>query len=403
MRFDFNFYSSLLLVFFIHGLVYAAIVWRKGVIRGSRPEGWLALFLLLAQLIIFPWMVGFAGWYDNQPYRDILFYLPCQQLFLIGPVVYFYVQSLLNPGFSFQRKDFVHFLPAFLYGLFSLVVFLTDKVVLQRYYFLADGRDPDFDTWYQLAGYFSIFLYFGLSIRYYRFYRRMIVQVVSFADTLLFRWVNRFLLAVLLILLSRAVLYILDLVWGYGYADTWWYFLAFALIAYYIAITGYSNSVESRIAFRYNLLEEKKVFLLAGPHTPVEEAEEIEILEPGPDFSSSNNEPTRVWVERVKQAIESGKVYEDPELTLTQFARQLGTNPSFLSRVINQGLGLSFNDIINQYRVAAVKQRLYEKEHHRQTLLSIAYECGFNSKATFNRAFRKHTGKSPSDYARELS
>ncbi len=403
MRFDFNFYSSLLLVFFIHGLVYAAIVWRKGVIRGSRPEGWLALFLLLAQLIIFPWMVGFAGWYDNQPYRDILFYLPCQQLFLIGPVVYFYVQSLLNPGFSFQRKDFIHFLPAFLYGLFSLVVFLTDKVVLQRYYFLADGRDPDFDTWYQLAGYFSIFLYFGLSIRYYRFYRRMIVQVVSFADTLLFRWVNRFLLAVLLILLSRAVLYILDLVWGYGYADTWWYFLAFALIAYYIAITGYSNSVESRIAFRYNLLEEKKVFLLAGPHTPVEEVEEIEILEPGPGLSSSNNEPTRVWVERVKEAIENGKVYEDPELTLTQFARQLGTNPSFLSRVINQGLGLSFNDFINQYRVAAVKQRLDEKEHHRQTLLSIAYECGFNSKATFNRAFRKHTGKSPSDYARELS
>lgn len=402
MRFEYNFYSSFLLVFFIHGLVYAGMVWRKGLRRENPSDLWLAFFLLLGQLYILPWMVGFAGWYDNQPYRDLLFYIPFQHLYLLGPVVYFYVQSLLNPGFVFTRKDLLHFLPAALYLLFSLIVFITDKLVLQRYYFLVDEVDPDFDTWYQVTGFLSMFFYFALSFRYYRVYRRLIVQVVSYADTMLFFWIKRFLMAFLLILLVRALFYILDLIWGYWYTDTWWYFLAFALIVYYIAITGYSNSMVSRIAFRFKFFQEKKVYLLSGPSKQLEDLEVIEIGEPEQETNSSAKEANSQWMEKVREAMEKGKAYTDPELTLTQLARQLGTNPSLLSKVVNQGYKSSFNDMVNAYRVAAMKEKLIQKEHHRQTLLAIAFECGFNSKATFNRAFQRHTGQSPRDFTKSI-
>ncbi|MEN9570864.1 MAG: hypothetical protein RL172_2095, partial [Bacteroidota bacterium] len=89
LYFEFGFYSSLLLIFFVHGFVYALLLYRKALKNASTADKWLSLFLILCILYITPWMVGFGGWYDNQPYRDILFYVPFQHLFLIGPVTFF--------------------------------------------------------------------------------------------------------------------------------------------------------------------------------------------------------------------------------------------------------------------------------------------------------------------------
>ena len=63
---------------------------------------------------------------------------------------------------------------------------------------------------------------------------------------------------------------------------------------------------------------------------------------------------------------------------------------------------MNFNDFVNQFRVAAIKERLAQGEHLQFTLLAIALECGFNSKATFNRVFKKWEGKTPGQYVAEL-
>ncbi|MEX0291269.1 MAG: helix-turn-helix domain-containing protein, partial [Flavobacteriaceae bacterium] len=57
-----------------------------------------------------------------------------------------------------------------------------------------------------------------------------------------------------------------------------------------------------------------------------------------------------------------------------------------------------FNDFVNEYRVQAVKDMLHSGKQQKLSLLGIAHECGFNSKATFNRAFRKLSGTSPSEF-----
>ena len=104
MRFDFGFYSSILLISFTQGIIYSCLLLVKAIKTGNKSNYWLSLFIFLCSLYIAPWMLGFAGWYDNQPYRDILFYVPFQQLFFIGPIIYFYLQSLLNPIFKFQKN-----------------------------------------------------------------------------------------------------------------------------------------------------------------------------------------------------------------------------------------------------------------------------------------------------------
>lgn len=402
MLFDFGFYSSLLLIFFVHGLVYAVLLLRRGWQNAVTSDKWLSLFLLLCILYIAPWMLGFGGWYDNQPYRDILFYVPFQQLFFIGPVIFFYVQSLLNPGFCFGKKEWWHLLPGIGYLFFCLVMLVTDKLVLHEYHFLANGQDPDFDGWYQLAGFVSMVFYFLLSLRYYNVYRTIIVQVISYAELVMFRWVKNFLLAFLLMLVLRLLFFIAGLLPVFNdlaYTGPWWEYFSFAIIFYYIAITGYSNNLVAKVPFKLNLISNRKMLLLTATNSPKESGlfEEAEIIEDN-IAAKKDNDLINEWKPRILQLIETEKAYEDAELSLVQLSKQLKTNPTILSKAINQGFGKNFNDFVNHYRIEAVKDKLQAGEQKLQTLLGIAYDCGFNSKATFNRAFKKVTGVSPKEW-----
>jgi AraC-like DNA-binding protein len=405
MRFEFGFYSSMLLIFFVHGMVYALLLLRKGIKNESASDKWLALFLLLCVLYIAPWMLGFGGWYDNQPYRDILFYAPLQHLYFMGPVIFFYVQSLLNPSFKFGKKEWLHLLPGILYLLFSVVMVVTDKIILKQYYFLADGADRDFDGWYQKSGLISMVFYFIISLRYYQLYKKLMVQVISYADAVLFKWVKNFLFAFLLMQLLQVFFYVVSFIFPAldSYIGSWWFFFSFAIVFYYIAITGYSNSIETKVPFKLNLLTYKPSLLLQNFYpennttTFIKDAEIIEI-EKGETEKKPDIDLLDEWKSKISVLLESEKIYEDPELSLTQVAKQLKTNPSLLSKVINQGFQLNFNDFINNYRITAVKEKLQAGEQKTQTLLGIAYDCGFNSKATFNRAFKKATGLSPKEW-----
>jgi AraC-like DNA-binding protein len=406
MRYDFNFYSSILLIFFVHGLVYAALLFRKGIINESVSDKWLSAFLLLCSFYIAPWMLGFAGWYDNQPFRDIMFYVPMQLLFFMGPIIFFYVQSLLNPSFKFGKNEWLHLTPGILYVLFCVVMVVTDKLILKKYYFLESGIDPEFDIWYQYTGFISMFLYFLISLRYYNLYKKLMKQVVSYADMVLFKWVKNFLYAFLAMLILRLLFYacsFFPIFQKLSYVGPWWQYFSFAIVYYYIAITGHANSVETKVPFKLNLLNNKPTLLLNTSTTNyddnnfLEDAEVIEIVNEQVEKKEDEGLLAE-WKPKILSLLQDERLYEDPELSLTQMAKQLKTNPSIISKTINQGFQLNFNDFINNYRIEAVKEKLQAGEQKKQTLLGIAYDCGFNSKATFNRAFKKVTGSSPKEW-----
>jgi ABC-type antimicrobial peptide transport system permease subunit/AraC-like DNA-binding protein len=104
----------------------------------------------------------------------------------------------------------------------------------------------------------------------------------------------------------------------------------------------------------------------------------------------------------LKKAVKAGRYYQDPELSLNSLADKLELGPHELSLIINKVLKKSFNDFINEYRVADFVQKMQDPAYDHITLLGIAFESGFNSQSTFNRIFRQITGKSPVDYKNEL-
>ena len=92
------------------------------------------------------------------------------------------------------------------------------------------------------------------------------------------------------------------------------------------------------------------------------------------------------------------RLFTDPELTLVQLSEKLGTNANHLSQVINMVGNKSFYDYINALRIAEFTRIAGLPENQKYTLLHLALECGFNSKTSFNRNFKKHTGLAPSEF-----
>ena len=104
------------------------------------------------------------------------------------------------------------------------------------------------------------------------------------------------------------------------------------------------------------------------------------------------------WKDRLQELMAEEKPYLDPSLQLPELAGKLGLTVHQLSQVINDGFGRNFREFINSLRIEEAKRLLTDPRSREYKLLTVAFESGFNSKATFNQVFRKLTGTTPSEY-----
>ena len=92
------------------------------------------------------------------------------------------------------------------------------------------------------------------------------------------------------------------------------------------------------------------------------------------------------------------KPYTKNDLLINELASEFAVHPNYLSQVINEKEGKNFYEFVNHYRVEEFKRLIAIPKNQQLTLLSLAFECGFNSKSSFNRYFKKSTGQTPSQY-----
>ena len=103
-------------------------------------------------------------------------------------------------------------------------------------------------------------------------------------------------------------------------------------------------------------------------------------------------------VQKLHIILEQKKPYLSDSLSLTELADEMGINNKELSELLNKHLNTSFYNLINTYRVNEFKDKIKLSDNKKYTLIGLAYECGFPSKASFNRVFKKQTGMAPSKY-----
>ncbi len=228
-----------------------------------------------------------------------------------------------------------------------------------------------------------------LSLRLYQRYCRWVPTERSDIETIRLGWYQRFLALVVVSVLAAIVWFLLGLFIPLSYWDDW---ILRAIVAFnicFISFNGYIQVQPHRLIFDTNKLSGSD----AAPNHPAAPAKKAE----KPDPAEVQN-----WCRKVETLMQSEKLYLNPELTLSELAEKLQTHNSWISYVINTGFQKNFNDFVNAYRVADFQKKVNDHKLSHYTLLALAFECGFNSKSTFNRAVKKATGQLPSTFGTKI-
>lgn len=388
MQFQLNSYSVLLLLPFVHGFLFCGLLFRRYYLQHKLSDVLLSFLILILVITISFWMLGFAGWYDSHDgYTMFMFYFPFQLFIFVGPLLYFYFLSLTNTEFRFSIKHWPHaILPIALFGLvvFKLVVdfgFYYPFPTTEEYQYGTKGPYAELDKSLivSLISFISIFGYLGLTLSGFRKYRQYIQNNFSELDSIRFTWLLRLQWSVGIGILFFFLFFLIgqftDVM---SYKLNWYAYLGIGIVIYYISIHGYGQQVTQINRLKFQPQEEVPITIEPN-HQQIPEGWEE-------------------WETKFKQLIEQQHPHLNPELSLSELARLMGTHPQTVSRMINIGFGQNFNDCINALRVREVQAKIKAGEHQRHTLISLALDCGFNSKATFNRAFKKHTSLTPKEW-----
>lgn len=108
-------------------------------------------------------------------------------------------------------------------------------------------------------------------------------------------------------------------------------------------------------------------------------------------------------IEFIQNYMNSEHPYLDSEITIRKIADRVEIHHNKLSALINEEFGKNFSEFINGYRIDLFKKRIKDNNFSHLSLLGLAYECGFNSKSSFNTAFKRFTGMTPKTYKKSIS
>ena len=130
--------------------------------------------------------------------------------------------------------------------------------------------------------------------------------------------------------------------------------------------------------------------------------EPVEMQKKKYSSSSLSEENEKKYHLKLTTLMVDHKIYKNAELSLSDLASNLEIHPNYLSQIINKIEKKAFYDYVNWYRVEEFKRLVAIPDNKQFTLMSLAYDCGFNSKSSFNRYFKKISGKTPTQYSKEL-
>jgi AraC-like DNA-binding protein len=114
--------------------------------------------------------------------------------------------------------------------------------------------------------------------------------------------------------------------------------------------------------------------------------------------SSLKEEQAKAHLDKLLSVMETEKPYLDSNLKIQHLSEKVGVSSHHLSQIINENLNQNYADFINSYRINEAKRLLLSPEYELEKILSIAFDAGFQNKATFNASFKKYTGMSPTEY-----
>ena len=362
-------YLSFLIAFQLLFVGIFLITNNKGNRRNNRLLGVIFIMIAWNMADLTLRMNGFVSKWEFLQLLDDGFIL------LYGPILYLYTQGVIFKDFRLSGAKLMHLIPYFLLtGLLlssrSLVPSETEEIFENNM------------TWhfYLISAlmYLHIFIYLGLSYKSLRTYRRIIRNKYSQLDQINLDWLSS-------CLNTFALLSLVSLIHNFVTLSGNRSVLIITLILLLIFIFYFVNKVILRA------LHQPEIF--AG----IAQDEAIKYL-------GSNLTPNQIedYKKQLVALCNTEKPFLNPQVSLTDLAKELSVSTKHLSQVINQSFDKSFFDFINAYRIREAQQILKESKDDKLTVIEVMYQVGFNSKSSFNTAFKKETGQTPTEFRRMM-
>ncbi|QXQ08231.1 AraC family transcriptional regulator [Sphingosinicellaceae bacterium] len=353
----FGWRTALLAVVTIQLVLLATALARQT--RNRPANRTLAALLVILAGMITPWMIGFAGFYDKWRW---LSFAPFAISLAIAPLAYLYNHALIHG--RWPVAGWRHVMPAGVQFAYLGGAFVSLRQPFKNEWL--DRSSIAYDAITGIGVVAGLVIYGAASRSLIRRYDAWLPRQRSDDHRFALAWLSRAVAALFVLLAVWAAYGVTDLVRPLGYGGLMGLYVGIAAIALFIAIEGWRHA--------------------ALPFPQMVDAEPS--LPPSPSWKTRAD----AWAERVRRE----RLYADPELSVSSLARTLGTNSAYISRAFNEGLGQNFAAFINRLRSEEVAARL--RAGTDDDLLDLALDCGFSSKASFNRAFRAAFGCSPSAY-----
>ncbi len=332
----------------------------------------LSILLLIAALMLFARMSAFRIPEDWVWRFGILI---DTVIFLFGPFTYTYVRRLLyreSPDFHLK---WWHYMPACLHLLYYFATLTVPLAEFNTLYF--SGKLYLMFFIVEGSGLISFIFYWIKTILLVRRYRGEAPDQLSYNQAIL-----RFVLFLLL------PLGIFMLLWGISFTTTNFLGKPFPYADY---VTMWVSTPAFIYVVGFFSLRQPEIFRIPLPKSPTSKKDRLK------------PEQIQKLQKRLQYYISEEKVFLMPELTLKELAEKMNTSSNNLSWLLNQVYQASFYDYINRHRIAAFLNKIDRKEHLQHTLLALAMDVGFNSKSTFNKAFKNEKGTTPSAYIKSLN
>lgn len=373
----FGIVDIILLIGAAQGYLLAFFIIHK--YRKKSAPRYLAILMSLISTILIELLFHDNGVYHTLPYlKYILSGLP----FLVGPLYFLYARQLTHGEIKSGGHIWQHFIPYIIFKAVELPRFIDskEKVIAYLHFLEKPGFSVTIILW-NWAIIIHILSYIVATIFMLRRYNRNIMDIFSTIEQIKLAWlrtVSYLIIAAFAVFITEMIFYM------FGINLSNYFTLSSAMGGVFLYSMGYFGLVKSEIFMDSDITSQLDQ-LKTGGNAKYEK-------------SGLTSEDARKCIDRLKQLMESGRLYRDSSLTLTKLADLLNITSHNLSQALNTQLHQNFFDFINHYRVEQIKTDLIDPDKKNLTLLSLALDAGFNSKSSFNAIFKKHTGLTPSTF-----
>ncbi len=338
----------------------------------------IIIFLMI--FLVLPMLFKYNNHLFSSEIKDIFEFFRFSPL-VFGPFLYLYTLIMTDEMAGFNIKYLLHFLP------FLAIVIFHFTIGLEK-----GGQHGDSRSWIFVAGIlFSLVFYTIIILLNLRRHYRKVSDYYSYDSIMInlgwLKWITLFFFISYGFVIGASFLspvYVFHPFFDPFHTPdiaTTFFIITFSLFA-----------LKQSIVFKTEKSINKKQY----NDESIQQNNERKY-----EKSGLKQDDEKIFYEKLENYMQSNKPYLDSDLTIADLAEKLDIPKHYVTEIINKRFENNFFMYINSYRIEEAKKKLSDEMYSGHSIIRIAYDCGFNSKSTFNAVFKKFTDVTPSCYRQD--